>query len=212
MSINGPEWVGIEKSMDAHDDERIYVAIAETVQVPYSLGLFTRVDRSQVRQTIIQVPGRMAAQACHAVSQLRLHMFYKMFVKSPIDQSQITYSLKGVNTYSWHDCAFKINEGFRPITTVLLSVRDSHELVHVSELAHKKGELFTVNWYDTNPEVYGDPGKVFTALAAFGTQEDAESVFDYLPLWTPTAQYAKQLEGYVGNHLVHKLGWRITSY
>ena len=198
MSINGPEWVGIENLMDTRKDERIYVAIAETVQVPYSIGLFPRVDRSHSYQTIVQTPGRMAAQACHAVSELRLRMFYDMFIKSSIDKTIVTYMLKGANPKSWSDCAFKISEGFRSITTILLSVRDTHELIHVAGLTSKQGELIKVRWFDTNPEIYGVPDKVFTAFAAFGKQEDAEGVFDYLPLWTPTTQYVGQIEGRVG--------------
>ena len=44
------------------DEQRIYVVVAGTVQVPAS---------TKALRTIIQPPGRQIAQACHAVSALR---------------------------------------------------------------------------------------------------------------------------------------------
>jgi hypothetical protein len=66
MNIYYTAWQGLEESMNAAEGERIYVVVAETVQVPFPK--YEAIDRGRPAETVLQVPGRMAAQACHAAA------------------------------------------------------------------------------------------------------------------------------------------------
>jgi len=72
-------------------------------------------------------------------------------------------------------------EGFTPVTTIILQARDSNELSHVFILAVRK-HLKPVPFGDENKEVYGDI-KPVTAIAFYATKEQVMGVADYLPLW-----------------------------
>jgi hypothetical protein len=102
-------------------------------------------------RTVVQPPGRQFAQGCHVVSQLRINM---------------------------HNGSTQ--EGFEPITTIILQARDSAELSHVSLLAFHK-RLNPEAFLDNNPE-YG-PGNWPTAVAVFATPKQVKGILDYLPLW-----------------------------
>ena len=129
-----------------NEEKRLYVVVAATIQV---LG----------PRTVVQPPGRQVAQACHAVSKLRM----KMMVEAKRTPSTGDFSLTG------------------PITTIVLQARDANELYHVNQLLFKKKILFAV-FLDTNPE-YG-PGAWMTATCTEPvTKRRVEGILDYLPLW-----------------------------
>jgi hypothetical protein len=120
------------------EERRIYVAVAGTIQVPV--------------RTVIQPVGRQVAQACHAVSKLRIEMH------------------NGIT-----------QEGFEPITTIVLQARDSAELFHVYELLRRK-KLDPVIFQDNNNPEYG-LGDWPTAIAVYATKKQISGILDYLPLW-----------------------------
>lgn len=104
-----------------------------------------------------QIPGRLIAQACHVVSKLRLEMAQKEHAA----------------------CLSYISN--RPITTIILSCRDTREMLHVFTLltgVNRQPTLFA----DENPEVYGD-AKPITAMAVKAIPKIVEGILDYLPLW-----------------------------
>lgn len=112
-----------------------------------------QVPAGRPRRSVEQPPGRQIAQACHVVSKLRIHIH------------------NGVT-----------QEGFEPITTIILQARDSAELRHVQSLLLKK-KLNAVPFFDTNPDAYGAGETVMTAVAVLATKKQLENIMDYLPLW-----------------------------
>ena len=146
-------------------EKRIYCVVAHTVQpLEYETG------RSFPLQNVpatVQPPGRQIAQACHAVSLLRLFMA----VKQPQPVELI------------------------PITTIILQARDTFELVHIQSLLNER-RIFNYAFYDHDQPDYGSidtlaqspgdvgAGHVFTALATEPIDADqACTILDYLPLW-----------------------------
>jgi hypothetical protein len=72
-----------------------------------------------------------------------------------------------------------------PITTIVLSARDSYELHHVYRLLEKVPHARVRAFYDENTETYG-PGIMMTAIATKPVVPSATAgILDYLPLWTP---------------------------
>jgi peptidyl-tRNA hydrolase len=130
------------------EEKRIYVVVAGTVQVPAP------------RRSVIQPPGRQIAQACHAVSKLRM-------------KTMTEAKRTDTGDFSLTD----------PVTTIVLQARDSAELRHVQALCLKKKKLQPVVFFDTNAEVYGPGQEVMTALAVFATKKQIKNILDYLPLW-----------------------------
>jgi hypothetical protein len=122
-------------------DKRIYVVVAGTIQVPY-------------QKTIVQPLGRQIAQACHAVSKLR------------------------INNRIWSN--LKSKPIFNGITTIVLQCRDSAELMH-NYWSLKREKLEPVMFLDEN-YAYG-LGSFATAVAVYTTQAQVEGILDYLPLW-----------------------------
>jgi hypothetical protein len=89
-------------------EQRIYVAVAGTIQVP--VASIKHNDRwlpnlQKGLKTVIQPAGRQIAQACHVVSKLRHNTSLTDFV---------------------------------PITTIILQARDSNEMLHVYRLLVKR--------------------------------------------------------------------------
>jgi hypothetical protein len=187
--------VTIERDLpNPYDGKRIYAVVAESVfhpikyeeiaenillnnksvigpGSPFKVPKFTEETR-----IIRQVPGRMAAQAAHAVSKVRHFMLRSEVLRA----ERVASKSKSKERWFKSDMLF-----FHPITTIILSCRDSFELHHVKQLFNKYVAANYEVFKDTNPEVYGE-GEVITALATHPVAPgEVAGILDYLPLWTP---------------------------
>jgi hypothetical protein len=187
--------VTIERDIpNPYDNRRVYAVVAESVlhpltkvAVPENLlfnnktvigpeQTFYTLKPTEDTRRIHQVPGRMAAQAAHAVSKVRHFMIRDEVLRA----DRIARKLKSNEHWFKSDMLF-----FFPITTIILSCRDSYELNHIKNLLYYKTDVLFKTFKDTNPEVYG-AGEVMTALATMPTMpEQVNGILDYLPLWTP---------------------------
>ena len=158
-------------------ESRIYCVVAQTVQAPLKLEL----EKKQVRvtsvkdtKTIVQPAGRLIAQAAHVVSKTRVLML--------IDTLAGMLQRPTLKTIK----AFTSAYTFKPVTTIILSARDSYELYHVLNLLHKAG-VGVQEFYDFNQPDYGNPEwEVMTAIATEPVNpEKVVGILDYLPLWKP---------------------------
>ena len=158
------------------EEKRIYVVLANTVQnplIPVSVVNAVTTWKSMKlvptpqTKTIVQPAGRLIAQAAHVVSKVRSHMLHKQLSGHSSDRTKKLFV-------------------FEPITTIVLSARDSFELNHVRFLLHKIG-IRAHDFYDTNQPDYGDPeSEVMTAIATEPvTPDEVVGILDYLPLWKP---------------------------
>lgn len=140
------------------EEQRIYVAVASSVQVPVSLIYHkdhVHGDWRKGVKTVIQPLGRQAAQAAHVVSKLRYVMNSGAIYEGP--------------------------DHFEPITTIILQCRDSAELGHIHYLLFRK-KLNPVIFSDTNPD-YGDKFEAPTAVAVHASPKQVQYILDYLPLF-----------------------------
>jgi hypothetical protein len=115
---------------------------------------------NQWGQPVVQPAGRIAAQVGHVVSMMRVRR------------------------------AHENNErfDFEPITTIVLSVRDSAELHHISYVLGL-AKIERAEFWDTNEEAYGPLAAVMTAVCTHPIEpEQRENLLDHLPLWTPRCQ------------------------
>lgn len=188
--------VTVEREVaNPYDGKRIYVVVAESVLHPLvyepiqeNLLLnnksvigpaqpFSVPKTTEDTRLIRQVPGRMAAQAAHAVSKVRHFMLRSEVLRA----NRVMQKTKGKKELWFKsDMLF-----FHPITTIILSCRDSFELHHVKTLLRKYVAANFEVFKDTNPDVYG-VGEVSTALATHPvTPDQVAGILDYLPLWTP---------------------------
>lgn len=187
--------VTVEREIpNPYDGKRIYAVVAETVSHPLvkvdvaenqlfnnktviGPGLtFKQLQRTEDTRLIQQIPGRMAAQAAHAVSKVR-HMMLRTEV---LRSERVAAKTKSKERWFRSDMLF-----FHGITTIVLSCRDSFELHHILKLLRYKTSVEFETFKDTNPEVYG-VGNVMTALATHPVEPGAVvGILDYLPLWTP---------------------------
>ena len=114
--------------MAIEQERRIYSIVASTIQVPVSVIRHeghVHADMCKGVRTVIQPPGRQAAQAAHVVSKLR-----------------------------FDNCSGPAHPGeFQPITTIILQCRDSAELGHIFYWLNRR-KLNPVIFSDNNPE-YG---------------------------------------------------------
>lgn len=115
--------------------------------------------------SVDQVPGRLAAQCAHVVSKVRVLMM--------ASQSRGEY------------------HPLQPITTIVLSVKDSKELRHIQRMLERLNILHAF-FVDTNEDVYGwnhasnAPYRLTTAVATFPvTKFEIDDVLGHLPLWSP---------------------------
>lgn len=145
-------------------DLRIYVVVAETVQAD---GFWI----------VNQECGRNAAQVGHVVSKMRTALALK--------ETYETLRLAG------YTAAEDVLERFQeelvfelePVTTIVKCARDSREMGHVLHLL-QKAKVGYDTFYDTNPEVYGTPEKLLTAITTgIVYPSDVVGITDYLPLW-----------------------------
>lgn len=194
-SKSEPSIVTITRDIPSiYEGKRIYCVVAEVVNHPLAkeefadnhlfnhdtiIGKhtpFQRLIRTEGTSKIEQVPGRMAAQAAHAVSKVR-HMLLRREV---LRADRVAQKNKQVEHWYKKEMLF-----FFPVTTIILSCRDSFELYHVKELLRHKTSVEFETFKDTNPDVYGS-GEVMTALATYPVDPgEIVGILDYLPLWTP---------------------------
>lgn len=144
------------------DEKRIYVVVAETIQVP-----FVPDSHAPPLRTVVQPEGRQIAQACHVVSMLRQQMIRPGKHFSVLSTSELIFLADKVSS-------------FVPFTTIILQARDSAEVGHVYALLYKD-RLKPVIFSDDNPD-YG-PGSWPTAIAVLATKKQVMYALDYLPLW-----------------------------
>lgn len=131
-------------------ENRIYAIVTSTV-------------KTNLKGVIEMEKGRMAAQACHVVSRLKL---FNVFTCPPKERAEWlkAYTLESV-------------------TTIILQARDQNELEHVVKLAIAKG-LNTVRFSDKNKDFYMSNEEVLTAIAIGPTSKLAvNGICDYLPLF-----------------------------
>jgi len=173
--------------MTMAEEKRIYCIVAQTVQAPLdetnvrnaiTRQIVSKLSSVEGTRTIVQPAGRLIAQAAHVVSKTRLQMLVnEMLYKSPtLPRGKSTVDkLK----------AFDF-QPFQPVTTIVLSARDSFELNHVLNL-HNSAKVPTHAFYDSNQPDYGDLlREVMTAIATEPvTPGDVVGILDYLPLWKP---------------------------
>lgn len=162
----------------ASEEKRIYVVVANTVQHPLQRGErgWSRIPRDT--RDIVQPAGRQIAQACHAVRR----MGHSMVIRAVL--GLFTNWKRGHHLSHLRSAiSFKIN--YEPITTIVLSCRDSFELEHVYNLLRDQVGVEAFKFNDTNPDAYGE-GEVVTAFATVPVESyKMVGVLDYLPLWSP---------------------------
>ena len=161
----------------AGEEKRIYVVVANTVQHPL-YDLRSGLKRGSLTRSIVQVPGRQIAQACHAVRRMghsmTIRMVLGLFKHPPRTFKAAKEAIAAIAHLS-----------YEPITTIILSCRDSFELEHCYNLLRDVAGVEAYKFHDTNPEVYGD-GDVVTAFATVPvTASSMVGIIDYLPLWSP---------------------------
>jgi hypothetical protein len=166
--------------------DRIYVVVANTVQIPMGLSMVGGhevLHRVPDAVSVRQVAGRLAAQVGHVKGVVHLRMaeralmpFMKGKVKLPTNDTELTEN-EYLNSL-WNALA-------KPVTTIVLAARDSFELYHVYRLLeHRLGRVHC--FYDENDEVYGLGRKVMTAIATEPVNpKKVSGMLDYLPLWKP---------------------------
>lgn len=107
---------------------------------------------------VTQPAGRLAAQCAHVVSKAR------------------------VNAILSAKCA---PQKFEPITTIILSARNSKELVILRALL-AEAKIEQEWFFDTNPEAYYGPDPVLTAICTHPVHPaTVDGILDHLPLWIP---------------------------
>ncbi len=166
-----------QEAADTSLGQRIYVVVAETVQAPVGLDLEGGVEslfRPPESVSVRQPHGRIAAQVAHVVSLVRLAMAERALragFANPLD-------IPGWSE-AWAELA-------KPVTTIVLSARDSYELHHVHRLLEKVPRARVQAFYDENTEAYGPGKQVMTAVATEPVvPKTMAGILDYLPLWTP---------------------------
>jgi|SRR5579863_2264166 len=161
-----------------NEEKRIYVVVANTVQNPVlGYGNVTGKGLRRLEDTldIRQPAGRQIAQACHAVRR----MGHSMVIRAVLSLFTKRASLSAIKA------AISLNVNYEPITTIILSCRDSFELEHVYNLLRDVVGVEAFKFRDTNFEAYGE-GEVTTAFATVPvTPTSVTGVLDYLPLWSP---------------------------
>ncbi len=139
-----------------HDTDRIVVAVAKTL-------IYSKDGQPASYK---MEPGRQIAQACHAVSALKLR-FCEM------------QDAPGAHDLRKHVVTVMEN----PITTIVLQARDTKEIIHLAAMCEDKG-LLHFCFADDNEDVYGTTERIPSAIAIGPV--DAKyllGVTDYLPLW-----------------------------
>ncbi len=179
----------MKRSLSLADEKIIYCVVAETVQHPLGVESYstdfqghtfrrTALARIEETRTIVQVPGRLAAQAAHVVSKMRYTQLAHEIEAATV--KVLKNRKRRLHTYDAPTVS-----PFQPITTIILGARDSFELQHVYGLLRDVAGILTYKFNDTNPAVYGE-GEVTTAIATVPVYKaETIGILDYLPLWSP---------------------------
>lgn len=159
------------------EEKRIYVVVADTVQHPTSY-LSQTLRRHADTRDVVQPAGRQIAQACHAVRRMGHSMVIRavlgLFTHPPKTFKAAKEAIAAISHLSY--C---------PITTIILSCRDSFELEHCHKLLRDVAGIEAFKFNDTNSDAYG-LGEVTTAFATMPVEPSkVVGALDYLPLWTP---------------------------
>ena len=157
-------------------EPRIYVVVADIVQTELtaiSTGFSPSVlIPSLDTLNIAQPAGRMAAQAAHAVSMVRVAMV----------EQELRAAFQRMGKYKDVKTFLLSKVHFQPITTIILEARDSFELAHVLGLLHRE-RISVEQFEDFNPEAYGTQKSVRTAIATWPVKpREVAGILDYLPL------------------------------
>ena len=137
------------------EEKRIYAVVAEKVSTP-------------TKGEVIQVPGRMAAQAVHAVSRMKMNFLFGPY-------------LGKANKKAMAEAQRVANES---TTLIIKSCRDTKELLHTVNLV-ANAKISACMFCDHNEEVYGPAPAtgIYTAFATVPvTKEQVAGILDYLPL------------------------------
>lgn len=138
------------------ESSRIYVVVADTLIY----------DRKGKPASYKMETGRQMAQACHAVSALKLYYCEQHAQENDRELWSLVIRLME-----------------RPITTITLKARDSKEITHLSHLASKEG-LLHFCFQDDNAAVYGTEERIPSAIAIGPIHPcQTKGITDYLPLW-----------------------------
>jgi hypothetical protein len=147
------------------EERRIYVVVADTVTVPTGI----------VKQPL----GRQFAQGVHAAGAMRSSLGAKAIGKQFRDYLDSVANKRKRPVFTW-----SYKDVYERFTTIVLSARDSAEMVHVRDLLSKASIPIYGFWDSDNDEAYG---KGVSVLTAFCTDPIEPSrligILDYLPLW-----------------------------
>ena len=133
--------LAVEESMNT-EEKRIYCVVAQTVQHPLEVETFislpccegstrSKYVRGENTRTIVQVPGRIAAQVGHAVSKMRYNLLAHEIEEASVKAAKANKKR-----------SFGVPP-FQPITTIVLGARDSFELDHVYRLLRDVAGILT---------------------------------------------------------------------
>jgi peptidyl-tRNA hydrolase len=148
-------------------EKRVYVVVAETVQsgVEYRGNGWALIPNPELSRSTNQVCGRISAQVAHVVSKMQVsRVLYEIEKnKTPLDLLYM-YALE-------------------PITTIVLTVRDSLELYHIWNIL-AQSKLDVTDFMDENPKMYGTTDKILTAICTGPINPELlQGLTTHLPLW-----------------------------
>lgn len=171
------------------DDRRIYVVVANSVQIPVGLELVDgheMLSRIPNAVSVKQVAGRAAMQVGHAKALVHLKMAERVLVPFLAGKYRISEKEdRDIYLSKLWDIIAK------PVTSIMLAARDSFELHHVYRLLDQRLSGRVYPFYDENREVYGvkedgSPHRVMTAIATEPILfVKTGGILDYLDLWRP---------------------------
>ncbi len=174
-------------------DRRIYVVVANTVQVPVGLEMTDGHEilfRVPDAVSIKQIAGRAAMQNGHAKALVHLMMAKRAL--EPLLQGKYELPKDGNEDPTREEYLDDMwNAIMTPITSIMLAARDSFELHHVYRLLEQRLGGRVYPFYDENKDVYGvkEDGSLNRVMTAIATEPipfvKTGGILDYLPLWKP---------------------------
>jgi hypothetical protein len=176
-------------------EKRIYAFVTESVQYPLApfnplkdvnpKTRLTTLRRCEETRTIVQPPGRIAAQEGHVVSKMRV-----LAAMEEVDQIFETTVKRGLTAkhlsrafLDEQACNFQQKLAtwrVEPITTIVLRVRNTFELHHIEQLLQRDDIRYQKFWDDQE----GEYEHSVTAVATYPLEDFLLiGVSDYLDLW-----------------------------